>query len=100
MSNIPVQYKSKTVSATAVIANTQDDKDLVEEAICKLLNIKKTKGNVTFGPPMSANEALIYNTGYEAGVAASVANTVIIHTPDLKAADGTVLISGTKRAKQ
>ncbi|MBX9637244.1 MAG: hypothetical protein K2Q45_06805 [Nitrosomonas sp.] len=88
MSHIPVQYNSKVVKASVVIANTQDDKDYAEEA-------KKTKGNVTFGPAMFANENLIYNLGYKAGVA-SIANLKIIHVPDLKTEDGTSVQSNKK----
>ena len=45
---VPVQYmsKNKKYNSVIVINNTQEDKDYVEELLCKMMGIKKTVGNV------------------------------------------------------
>jgi hypothetical protein len=100
MSHIPVQYNGKKAKASLVIRNDQDDKDCAEEMICKLLGIRKTKGKVTFGPSMTAEECLIYNQGYTAGIASKIKNTVVIDVPEIKDKDGKVLISGSKKRER
>lgn len=82
-SHIPVQYNNGSIRSTIVIQNTQDNKDCVEAAICKLLDIKKTKGCVTFGPSLNTEEALAYNLGYQDGIK-SLENVVVIDAPDIK----------------
>lgn len=84
MSHIPVQYNTRKKKATLVIENNDEDKEHVEELICKLLNIKKTKGKVSFGPSMTAEQCLIYNEGYIEGVAAKIRNVVVVDAPEVK----------------
>lgn len=98
---IPVQYmsKNKKYNSTIVINNTQEDKDYIEELLCKMMGIKKTVGNVTFGEAMTDKEALAYNRGFEAGLAAVVKNVTVIDGPDVYL-EGEKIITGPKPKKR
>lgn len=100
MSHIPVQYNGKNTKASLVIVNNQDNKDCAEELICKLLGIRKTKGKLSFGPSMTAEECLIYNQGYSAGVASTIKTTVVVDVQDIKDKDGNVVITGAKKRQR
>ncbi len=62
---------------------------------------KSGKGLLTFGPPGTASEALAYNQGYGAGIAASNKKTRLVDAPDLVEAEtGEVLIKGNETKKK
>ena len=84
MSHVPVQYNTRKKKATLVIRDNDEEKEHVEELICKLLNIKKTKGKVSFGPSMTAEECLIYNEGYTDAIASRIKNAVLVDAPEVK----------------
>lgn len=96
---IPVQYMSKNKKCSIVINNTQEDKDYIEELLCKMMGIKKTVGNVTFGEAMTDKEALAYNRGFEAGLASIWKKVTVIDGPDVYL-DGEKIITGPKPKKR
>jgi hypothetical protein len=93
-SHIPVQYMSgPNLRACLVIYNTQEDKDVVEVILQKLLGV--TKGKLSFGPPGNASESLAYNQGWCDGMGVVTPNSKIVYTPDVADADtGEILIRG------
>lgn len=95
---IPVQYNDKNIHATIVIRDTQEAKDGIEELMCKMMGLKKTVGKVTMAVPMTQEEAVAYNEGYEAALASVLPNTRKIYAPEIEI-EGEKLLSQPKKRK-
>ena len=103
-SYVSVQYASPWGQfGCVVVRNTEEEKEHVEDVLMKLLGVRqsnKGKGTLTFGPPGTAGEALAYNQGYGAGMAA-VGRCKVVDAPDLvDPNNGEVLIRGNKKPKK
>ena len=103
MSHLPVQYKTSSGHRSViVIKNDAEEKAVIETVLCNLIGAKPDqKGScLTFGPPLSDKEALVYNEGFIAGAAAAVENTIVIEPDDVKDSEGKVLVRGMKSARK
>lgn len=95
---IPVQYLNGKYKMLIVIENTQENKDYVEELLCKMIGIQTTVGKVRIGEAMTKEEALAYNRGFQDCLAATGNPKVFVDGPDVYL-DGKKIITGPKKRK-